>query len=92
MIPKIRKILYATDLSECASHAFGYALSLALTNDAKISIITVYEKITHNTTVEMKSDDFQSAKIKLAEKINSRLHHYFQNEKNGEGNAISQTW
>lgn len=84
MIPKIKKILYATDLSECASHAFGYALSLALSNDAKISIITVYEKMTYNTNIEMRSDDFKAAKIKLGEKINTRLIHYFENKQNGE--------
>jgi nucleotide-binding universal stress UspA family protein len=85
MIPKIKKILYATDLSEGASQAFGYAISLALSNDAKISIITIYEKMTHNTNIEMRSDDFKTAKIKLAETIKSRLALYFAKEKNGEG-------
>lgn len=85
MIPKIKKILYATDLSEGSSQAFAYAISLAITHDAKISIITVYEKMTHNTNIEMRSDDFKTAKIKLAEKIKSRMHHYFENEKNGDG-------
>jgi nucleotide-binding universal stress UspA family protein len=84
MIPQIKKILYATDLSESANHAFGYALSLALSNDAKISIITVYEKLTHNVNIEMRSDDFKTAKIKLAEKINSQLVHYFENKQNIE--------
>lgn len=81
MIPKIKKILYATDLSEGASRAFSYAISLALSNDAKISIITIYEKMTHNTNIEMRSDDFKTAKIKLAEAIKSRLAHYFEKEK-----------
>jgi nucleotide-binding universal stress UspA family protein len=85
MIPKIKKILYATDLSEGASQAFGYAISLALSNDAKISIITVYEKMTHNTNIEMRSDDFKTAKLKLADEIASRLSLYFAKEKNGEG-------
>jgi nucleotide-binding universal stress UspA family protein len=84
MIPQIKKILYATDLSESANHAFGYALSLALSNDAKISIITVYEKLTHNINIEMRSDDFKTAKIKLAEKINLQLAHYFENKQNIE--------
>jgi nucleotide-binding universal stress UspA family protein len=84
MIPQIKKILYATDLSESANHAFGYALCLALSNDAKISIITVYEKLTHNVNIEMRSDDFKTAKIKLAEKINSQLVHYFENKQNIE--------
>lgn len=84
MIPHIKKILYATDLSESANYAFGYALSLALSNDAKISIITVYEKLTHNVNIEMRSDDFKTAKIKLAEKINLQLVRYFENKQNIE--------
>lgn len=83
MIPKIKKILYATDLSEGASHAFSYAVSLALSNDAKISIITVYEKVTHNTNIEMRSDDFKQAKIKLAETIKTRLQKFNEKEQNG---------
>ena len=37
MIPKIKKILYATDLSANANYAFGYALNLAMSNEAKAS-------------------------------------------------------
>lgn len=85
MIPKIKKILYATDLSAGASHAFGYAIRMALSNDAKISIITVYEKMTHNTNIEMRSEDFKTAKVRLEESIRSRMQHYFAKEKNGEG-------
>ncbi len=85
MIPKIKKILYATDLSEGASHAFGYALRLALCNEAKISIINVYEKLTNQTNIQMRSEDLQTAKNKLAEKIRVRLHLYCEKEKNGEG-------
>lgn len=85
MIPKIKKILYATDLSESASHAFGYALRLALSNEAKISIINVYEKLTNQTNIQMRSEDLQTAKAKLAEKIKSRLQLYCEKEKNGEG-------
>jgi nucleotide-binding universal stress UspA family protein len=85
MIPKIKKILYATDLSESASHAFGYAVSLALRNEATISIINVYEKMTHNTNIEMRSDDFKTAKKRLKEIIKTRLHRYCEEEKNGEG-------
>jgi nucleotide-binding universal stress UspA family protein len=46
MIPVIKKILYATDLSENARHAFGYAISLADRYDAKITIIHIVEKLT----------------------------------------------
>ena len=43
MIPKIKKILYATDLSENARFAFGYAASLANQYNAGITILHVVE-------------------------------------------------
>jgi len=41
MLPKVNKILYATDLSESAKPAFFWAMSLAEQYDAAISIIHV---------------------------------------------------
>ncbi len=41
MLPKIDKILYATDLSESAKPAFYWAMSLAEQYDAAISIIHI---------------------------------------------------
>ncbi len=81
MIPKIKKVLYATDLSESASHAFGYAIAVAFSNDAKISIINVYEKLSNNLNIQMRSNDFDTAKEKLSEKIKSKLDIYCKNEK-----------
>lgn len=45
MVPKIKKILYATDLSETAKYAFGYAADMAKNYDALITIIYVMESI-----------------------------------------------
>lgn len=41
MLPKVNRILYATDLSESAKPAFFWAMSLAEQYDAEISIIHV---------------------------------------------------
>ena len=41
MIPEINKILYATDLSENARFAFGFAASLANRYNAKVTILHV---------------------------------------------------
>jgi len=41
MLPQINKILYATDLSENAKYAFGYAMSLANRYGAAITILHV---------------------------------------------------
>lgn len=43
MIPEIKKILYATDLSENAAYAFRYAVSSAQQHGAKVHILHVLE-------------------------------------------------
>jgi nucleotide-binding universal stress UspA family protein len=45
MIPQIKKILYATDLSKNSSHAFLYATDMARGHDARIVILHVIERI-----------------------------------------------
>ncbi len=45
MIPRIKKILFATDLSSSAYHAFLYAFSLAEEYKAKITILPVIEPL-----------------------------------------------
>jgi nucleotide-binding universal stress UspA family protein len=45
MIPRINKILYATDLSENARYAFGYAASIANRFSAEITIFHVMEDL-----------------------------------------------
>ncbi len=49
MLPEIHHILYATDLSENARYAFGYAASLANRYTAKITILHVLEEISPTT-------------------------------------------
>ncbi len=45
MIPLIKKILFATDLSENSFHAFQYAVDLAQSHDAKIIVLHAVEPI-----------------------------------------------
>ncbi|MGD2097159.1 MAG: universal stress protein [Desulfobacterales bacterium] len=45
MIPEINRIIYTTDLSPYAGHAFSYAASLANRYDAGITILHVLEDI-----------------------------------------------
>ena len=45
MIPDIKKILYTTDLSDNARHAFGYAVSLASRYGAGITFLNVLEEL-----------------------------------------------
>jgi nucleotide-binding universal stress UspA family protein len=45
MIPQIKKILYATDLSKNSSYAFLYAVDMAKKHDARIVILHAIEPI-----------------------------------------------
>jgi nucleotide-binding universal stress UspA family protein len=45
MIPKIRNVLYATDLSKNSAYAFRYAVNTAQKHDATIRILHVIEPI-----------------------------------------------
>lgn len=45
MIPQMKKILYATDLSKNSSHAFLYAVDLAKKHNANIIVIHAIEPI-----------------------------------------------
>ena len=49
MVPEIKKILYATDLSKNARYAFGYAASLANRYDAKITVVHVLEDVSSSS-------------------------------------------
>jgi nucleotide-binding universal stress UspA family protein len=79
---KIKKILYATDLSEAAVHAFSYALSLASKYGAGITILHVMAEfpgedfivnmISADTWEEIKSRHYSEARDQL---IGKRRHH-----------------
>jgi nucleotide-binding universal stress UspA family protein len=47
-IPKFEKILFATDLSQNAEHAFAYAVGMALANGAQVTTLYVVDKMTPN--------------------------------------------
>ena len=84
MKPEIKQILYATDLSENARHAFGYAADLAVKYDAKVTILYVMESMNHmveNQVKEMlgkeKWEQIKSEKHDtVVEKIQGRLEEF----------------
>ncbi len=53
MLPQIKNILYATDLSENARYAYKYAASLAQQFEARITILHVIEKPTAETFLQI---------------------------------------
>ena len=70
MIPKIRKILYATDLSMNSTYAFRYTINSAKQHNAGIVILHVVEKLPHSvrSLVSAYLDEAQQKMI-LEEKI-----------------------
>lgn len=55
MLPKIQKIIYATDLSDNSKRAFGYAASLAQSFGAQMIVLHVVEPINPNTYMQISS-------------------------------------
>lgn len=53
MLPRIKTILYATDLSENARYAYTYAASLAQQYGAQITIVHVIEKLSAETFLQI---------------------------------------
>ena len=55
MVPKIKKILFTTDLSQETRQAFDYAISLAEQYGARITILYVMEEFSHASSAYLKS-------------------------------------
>ena len=53
MIPDIKKILYATDLSDNARHAYGYAASIANRFGAEITVLHIIEELSQQLSFQM---------------------------------------
>ena len=74
-VPRIKKILYATDLSETAAHAYAYAVSLANMYGASISTLHVLAEfsgqefvvnmIDNDTWEDIKARHYAEAKSNL---------------------------
>jgi nucleotide-binding universal stress UspA family protein len=53
MIPKIQRILYATDLSPNSAYAFQYAINSEIKHDAGIIILHVFEPVSTAVRAQM---------------------------------------
>jgi nucleotide-binding universal stress UspA family protein len=88
MIPTIKKILYATDLSANSAYAFRYAVNSAEHHDAQIVILHVLEELhgTARSIVDTYIDEDQRKKLfeeKLADakhRITERLRVFCEKE------------
>jgi len=81
MITDIKRILYATDLSDNSAYAFGYAINLADKFDAEIVILHVIDKTMESTQImfagyinyAQTEGDLEKRKARIHEDINNRL-------------------
>ncbi len=88
MIPKIKKILYATDLSQNSLYAFGYAVESAELRDAAMHILHVMERIPSSNEYLLKDSpvghglkkEYEAEKARSGEEIKTRLNTYFGRE------------
>lgn len=89
MVPEIRKILYATDLSRNARYAFGYAISLANRYGASITVLTVLKDTysSHDMSVmdlfrEENILPIEEAKQEIMRLVEARLEEFCRETKN----------
>lgn len=91
MIPQIRNILYATDLTKNSAFAFRYAVKAAEQNDAKIHILHVLQKLTPSEEANVAlwypslshpqlEKIRQEKKKELVDRINKRLSEFARRE------------
>ncbi len=88
MIPKYKTILYATDLSANAAHAFRHAIGLARSYQAKIHILHVLPEVepamlNYISTVmgEDRLADFElEHKEEVKDQIRKRIHQFAKEE------------
>jgi len=100
MLPSIKKILYATDLSKNSTFAFRYAITLAEALDAKTTILYVLPTVDSAMEVpiitQMGEDRYyqlrQERSREIIERIRTKLHDFSQKELKdlrGESDLIS---
>ena len=83
MIPRIKKILYATDLSENSAYAFRYAVNSAQQHGGKIHIVHVLEEIKANILAayyEKIQEIREKGKEEIKDRIQKRLETFCQRE------------
>jgi len=83
MIPKIKRVLYATDLSENSTYAFRYAVNTAEKHDAEIIILHVIEELPPAVRVYadmLIKSSIETRKDETIEKINLRLDEFCKRE------------
>lgn len=101
MMPKIQKLLYATDLSKNAAYALRYAFYLAKKLDARIVVLHVVEKMSSDAQITLQTyldkDDrkkvFAQRVEHATERVKNRLELFcekeFQNDPECRNKVVS---
>ncbi len=84
MLPKIKNILYATDMSENSRLAFEYAMGLAAQYEANITVLHVVEPVNPNTYMQisgvMGESDWGNLQVEyessVVDQLDSRLRQF----------------
>ena len=89
MLPEIKRVLYATDLSRNSAFAFRYAMKFAEEQNADIVILHVLEQISPNTrallalyVAEGELKNVLDERLDVAEEIKNRLNTFCDQEYN----------
>jgi nucleotide-binding universal stress UspA family protein len=98
MIPKIEKLLYATDLSKNSAYAFRYAVNSAKNHDARIHILHVLERIppsaealARNFVGGKKLEQlYEAGRTEVVEKIEKRLEDFCQKELKNQPDGLKR--
>lgn len=88
MIPKIKRILYTTDLSGNAGHVFGYAVNSARKHNAEMILLHAIEPLPQNARMwmELYADEGRRAKLfeenrqQVTEMIRERIRTFAERE------------
>ncbi len=88
MIPSIKRILHATDLSPESSYVFRYAIDSAMAHDAEIVILHVSEQLSPANRAfldlylneEQRKEIFEERMTSNLEKIRKRLKRFCEEE------------
>ena len=98
MIPRIKSILYTTDLSKNSAYAFRYAVNSAQRHDARIDILHVIETLSPSTegllaTIlsEAKIEKVrEETKESLKKRIETRVNQFAERELNGDPETLKR--
>lgn len=80
MIPKINKILYATDLSKNAAYVFRYAINTAEKHDAEIIILHAIEEMPSRLQAHGITRDIKVLEDGAIEELRRRLDEFCKEE------------